>query len=106
MAWQSSNTGNQSQRATSLGMLNTIGQCLSVAAAFLFPSKEKPGFHKGATVNLAFQALGLTLALAMTLYYRMENKRRDKAEGGRPPKGTPLDVIEQHDLAPGFRYVP
>ena len=35
LAWQSANTGNQSQRATSLGMLNTIGQCLSLAAAFL-----------------------------------------------------------------------
>jgi hypothetical protein len=34
-AWQSGNTGNQSQRAASLGMLNTLGQCLSLAAAFL-----------------------------------------------------------------------
>ncbi len=37
----------------------------------------------------------------MTLYYRMENKRRDRVEGGRPAKGAVLDVIEQHDLAPG-----
>lgn len=35
LAWQSANTGNQSQRAASLGMLNTLGQCLSLAAAFL-----------------------------------------------------------------------
>lgn len=35
MSWQSACTANQSQRATSLGMLNTVGQCLSVAAAFL-----------------------------------------------------------------------
>ena len=105
-AWQSSNTGNQSQRATSLGMLNTVGQCLSVAASFLFPTKEKPSFHKGVTVNLTFQCLGLVLAICMTLYYRWENRRRDRVEGGRPPKGAPLDVIEKHDLAPGFRYVP
>lgn len=87
-------------------MLNTIGQCLSVAASFLFPSHEKPGFRKGCIVNIAFQALGLVLAMAMTAYYRTENRRRDKVEGGRPPKGTPLEVIELHDLAPGFRYVP
>lgn len=100
-AWQSANTGNQSQRATSLGMLNTIGQCLSVAASFLFPTPEKPTFRKGCIVNLTFQALGLVLGLAMTLYYRWENRRRDKVEGGRPPKGTQLEVIEYHDLAPG-----
>lgn len=105
-AWQSANTGNQSQRATSLGMLNSLGQCLSLAAAFLFPSKEGPQFRKGCIVNLAFQSMGLVIALAMTLYYRWENKRRDRVEGGRPPKGTPLNVLEEHDLATGFRYVP
>ncbi|KAK4684243.1 MFS transporter, ACS family, pantothenate transporter, partial [Tremellales sp. Uapishka_1] len=106
IAWQAGNTGNQSQRATSLGMLNTLGQGLSLAAAFLFPSSEKPQWTKGCAINLAFQVFGLVIALSMTAYYRYENKRRDKVEGGRPPKGTVLDVIEQHDLAPGFRYVP
>lgn len=42
----------------------------------------------------------------MTLYYRAENKRRDRIEGGRPVEGTVLNVIEEHDLAPGFRYIP
>ncbi|WVO16886.1 hypothetical protein L204_104572 [Cryptococcus depauperatus] len=106
MSWQSGCTGNQSQRATSLGMLNTLGQCLSLAAAFLFPKKEGPQYRKGASVNLAFQALGLIIALAMTSYYRWENRRRDKVEGGSPPKGTPINVLEDHDLAIGFRYVP
>lgn len=106
MAWQSANTGNQSQRATSLGMLNAIGQCLSILASFLFPSVEGPKFTKGCTVNLAFQCLGLVLACLISFWYRWENRRRDKVEGGPPAKGTPLDVIEQHDLAPGFRYVP
>ncbi|WWC86436.1 uncharacterized protein L201_001313 [Kwoniella dendrophila CBS 6074] len=106
ISWQSGCTGSQSQRATSLGMLNSVGQCLSLLAAFLFPSKEGPQYRKGAIVNIAFQALGLILVLAMTMYYRYENKRRDKVEGGRPPKGTPINVVEEYDLAPGFRYVP
>ncbi|KAL7419304.1 hypothetical protein Q5752_006141 [Cryptotrichosporon argae] len=106
MAWQSANTGNQSQRAASLGMLNALGQCLSLAAAFLFPTAEGAQFTKGCSVNLAFQALGFTIAACMTLWYRWENRRRDRVEGGRPPKGTPLDVLDKHDLAPGFRYTP
>ncbi|ORX37396.1 major facilitator superfamily domain-containing protein [Kockovaella imperatae] len=106
ISWQSGNTGNQSQRATSLGMLNSLGQCLGLAAAFMFPSTEKPQFRKGCIINVAFQCLGLVLVLGMSLYYRWENKRRDKVEGGRPPRGAALDTMEQHDLAPGFRYVP
>ncbi len=37
----------------------------------------------------------------MTLFYRWENKRRDKVEGGRPPKGEFINVVEEHDLAIG-----
>lgn len=104
MAWVSANAGNESQRATSLGMLNTLGQCLSLAASFLFPSSQAPTYRTGSIVNIAFQCLGLCIALGMTTYFRVENRRRDKREGGRPVPGTALETLEKHDLAPGFRY--
>lgn len=89
----------------SLGSLNSVGQCLSILAAFLFPANEGPRFVKGAVVNLAFQCLGLVLALSMTTYYRRENRRRDAAEGGRPPKGMRIENINTlYDRAIGFRY--
>lgn len=40
----------------------------------------------------------------MTTFYRLENRRRDRAEGSRPPKGAHLETIEKFDLAPG-RYL-
>lgn len=44
--------------------------------------------------------------LGMTTYLRLENKRRDKVEGGRPPKGSHLETFEKFDLAPGrFAHV-
>ncbi|KAJ6529736.1 MFS general substrate transporter [Mycena capillaripes] len=106
MSWQSGNTGSQSQRAVSLGMLNAIGQCLSVLAAFLFPTPEGPRYVKGCATNLAFAVLGLLLSVGMTVYYRIENKRRDRMEGGRPPGDAVLNVMEEYDLAKGFRYTP
>lgn len=87
-------------------MLNTVGQCLSVLASFLFPKPEGPRYVKGASLNIAFQCLGLCIAAGMTVYYRLENRRRDKVEGGPPQEGVVLDVITQYDLAPGFRYTP
>jgi hypothetical protein len=74
ISWQSANTGAQSQRAVSLGsvsltppasvvclsfnltppsfpfisspVLNSIGQCLAILAAFLFPSVQGPEYTK------------------------------------------------------------
>ncbi|KAJ7225131.1 major facilitator superfamily domain-containing protein [Mycena haematopus] len=106
MSWQSANTGSQSQRAVSLGMLNAVGQCLSVLAAFLFPTPEGPRFVKGCATNLAFSVLGLLLTVCMTIYYRVENRRRDAREGGKPPTDMPINVMEEYDLAKGFRYTP
>ena len=65
---------------------------------------------------MTFQCLGLVLALGMWSFYKYENRRRDRVEGGRPAKGERLNTVEQYDLAPGesswldglmtgFRYV-
>ncbi|GAA5823381.1 hypothetical protein JCM10212_005675 [Sporobolomyces blumeae] len=107
MSWQAGNSACESQKAVSLGMLNSVGQCLSILASFLFPSKEGPRFVKGASLNIAFQALGLLITLGMTTYYRMENRRRDKRDGGRPLKGLPIEGLHtEYDHAAGFRYTP
>lgn len=98
-------SGYCSQSQVSLGMLNSVGQCLSILAAFLFPANEGPRYVKGALTNLAFQCLGLVLALSMTTYYRTANARKDAAEGGRPPKGMRIENINtDYDRAVGFRY--
>ncbi|GAA6005448.1 hypothetical protein JCM10207_002985 [Rhodosporidiobolus poonsookiae] len=107
MSWTSNNNPSESSRAVSLGMLNSVGQCLSILASFLFPSNEGPRFIKGASLNLAFQALGFLLVLGMTLYYRAENARRDRIEGGRPPKDMRIEgIATDYDKAVGFRYTP
>lgn len=89
-----------------LGSLNSVGQCLSVLAAFSFPKSEGPHYTRGTWLNIAFQSLGLLITLGMTTYYRMENRRRDKRDGGRPVKGLPIEGLAEHfDKAPAFRYV-
>lgn len=52
-------------------------------------------------MNISFQCLGLVLVGAMSLYYRYENRQRDRVEGGPRPKGEILDVQEQYDKAIG-----
>ncbi|GAA5855285.1 hypothetical protein JCM5353_006136 [Sporobolomyces roseus] len=106
MSWQASNVANESQKAAVLGSLNSVGQCLSVLAAFSFPKASGPRYIKGTWLNIAFQTLGLLITLGMTTYYRLENRRRDKRDGGRPVKGLPIEGLAEHyDKAPNFRYV-
>lgn len=105
MSWTANNNGSQSQRAVALGMLNSLGNWSSICSAFIFPTSQKPKWHTGFGLNLAFSLLAIIISLGMTMYYRMENKRRDRVEGGPPADGLVIDVVNQHDLAPGFRYV-
>ncbi|BEJ00154.1 hypothetical protein CcaverHIS631_0500110 [Cutaneotrichosporon cavernicola] len=104
LSWVASNSPAQTQRAVALGMLNTIGQCGSIVGSFIFPSKEGPQYIPGVAVNIAFQCFGATVAILMTLYYRFENGRRDRLEGGRPEDSSNLNVQEDFDRAKGFRH--
>jgi len=56
--------------------------------------------------NILLRLADLVVLTQAQLSLRWENKRRDKVEGGAPAKGTVLNVIEDHDLAVGFRYIP
>jgi hypothetical protein len=85
-------------------MLNTLGQYTGIVSPFIFPTSQKPTWHVGFGLNLAFSVLAIILSLGMTMHYHMENKRRDRVEGGPPAKGVVLDVINQHDLAPGKSF--
>jgi hypothetical protein len=85
-------------------MLNTLGQYSSIVSPFIFPTSQKPTWHVGFGLNLAFSLLAIILSLGMSAYFRMENKRRDRVEGGPPAGGVVLDVINQHDLAPGKSF--
>lgn len=105
LSWVSNNCGNESQRAVQIGMLNSMGQCFSILASFIFPSTEKPYWHKGFGLNLTFNALAAIVAVTLYFILRYENARRDEKEGGRPSDMNDVDVSTYNDLAIGFRYV-
>lgn len=44
-AWIANNSVHESQRATGLGLLNSLGQCLSIVASFIFPNTEGWSIH-------------------------------------------------------------
>jgi hypothetical protein len=108
LSWVSNNNGSESSRSVALGMVNAVGQCFSILASFSFPSNEGPKYARGFGLNLAFSITTALLGLSLYILLKMENARRDKVEGrkeGGDDDAEGVDVIEQFDLAPGFRYI-
>ncbi|CAD6582353.1 MAG: hypothetical protein TREMPRED_003261 [Tremellales sp. Tagirdzhanova-0007] len=110
-SWIANNTGSQSQRAVHLGMLNSLANWgavtsphPSLTSPFIFPTASAPRWHLGFGLNLAFSCAAVVVTTCMMVWFHLENKRRDRVEGGKPGQGQKVEAAKLHDLAPGFRY--
>ncbi|KAH8103124.1 MFS general substrate transporter [Cristinia sonorae] len=105
IAWFAHNLGSETKKATGIPMYMAIGQCGSVLGSHLFPSKEGPRYIKGFAVACALEFVAALCGIILTVYYRMENKRRDR-KYGVPERDAAVDTTVLADKAPMFRYVP
>lgn len=105
LAWYVHNLGTETKKATGMPLFMAIGQCGSVLGSHLFPSTEGPRYLKGFAVNCALSYLTGVCALILTIYYRRENKRRDRVYGPVDPDAK-IDTSELADETPSFRYLP
>lgn len=105
--WLINNQGNDSRKATSLAMVNLIGQCGPLLGTHLFPAEDKPYYVSGMATCAAFMFFVGTLVLSLQFWLRHQNATRD-AEYGRVPNNT-KEERKQSELAvseadPLFRY--
>jgi hypothetical protein len=61
LSWAANTAGSHSAAAVRLGFMNSVGQCFSILASFVFPAAEAPHWYKGFALNLAFNAVSLTV---------------------------------------------
>ena len=45
------------------------------------------------------------IAVGLTVFYRLENARRDREEGKTPSEGDRIDCSQYYDKSVGYRYV-
>ncbi|EJU01202.1 MFS general substrate transporter [Dacryopinax primogenitus] len=105
IAWFPYNMGSESKRAMGNAMYQAIGQCGSILGSNIYPLTQGPRYLTGFGVTCGFAYLSTILALILTVYCRMENKRRDK-KYGYADRHAAVDVSELADHAPMFRYTP
>ncbi|CAE6341743.1 unnamed protein product [Rhizoctonia solani] len=105
MSWTTGNGGSETRRAVNMAMLNTIGQAMAVLGSYIYPEREAPRYIRGFAICCGFAWWGFLLACTLSGLWWLENRRRDRVEGGRPDEGIAPDTALHADKAVGFRYV-
>lgn len=79
LGWNSNNSAGHYKRATTTALQLAIANSGGFVAAFIYPSKDGPQYHRGQTVILGLLVGAWFLTLANVLYCAKVN--RDKAKG-------------------------
>ncbi|KAG8693711.1 hypothetical protein FRC09_010342 [Ceratobasidium sp. 395] len=105
MSWTTGNAGSETRRGVNMAMLNTIGHSMAVLGSYIYPSREGPAYTRGFAICCGFAWWGAFLALVLSFLLHLENRRRDKREGGKLAPGETPNTAIHADKAEGFRYV-
>ena len=103
IAWNANNIGGSTKRGVGMAMQIGFGNLGGAAAGFVY----QPGrYRNGHMVNLSMSTIGLCISIAMHLYLRRENARRDRTYK-RPNQYTRQELEQQRergDNADFFRF--
>ncbi|KAL5321281.1 hypothetical protein ACEPPN_012096 [Leptodophora sp. 'Broadleaf-Isolate-01'] len=79
LVWNSNNSAGHYKRATTTALQLMIANSGGFVATFIYPSKDKPQFHKGHTVVLSLLVFAWFMVFFNVMYCRKVN--RDKRAG-------------------------
>lgn len=101
--WLTENAGNQARRSVAIPLVLALGQAISTATGYMFPSKDSPSYRSGTLACLGIGVLGLFCTTAYLFLCILVNRHRDRIEG-KPAPGFVPDTAHYADKARGFRY--
>ncbi|KAI9842631.1 MAG: hypothetical protein M1837_006998 [Sclerophora amabilis] len=90
ITWTINNQESDSKKGTGVAILNVIGQCGPLVGTHLYPAEDGPLYTKGMAICSGFMFFVFILALALRIFLRRENQRRDTAfvQEGRGDSAT------------------
>jgi predicted MFS family arabinose efflux permease len=103
-AWAANNFGNETKRAVGMGLYTALGNCGSIAGSFFYPSTDAPVYRMGHYLSFGMSLAALVFALSNHLILRAMNRYRDRKHG-KPVAGLALDVTDDADNLPMFRFI-
>ena len=87
-----------------MGLYTALGNCGSIAGSFFYPSTDAPIYRKGHYLSFGMSLAALVIAMSNHLILRAMNRHRDRKHG-KPVAGLALDVTDDADNLPMFRFI-
>ena len=105
LAWLPTNNPRFGKRTTATGLQLTIGNSSGIMAPFLYPKTEGPRYVRGHAVTMALVAFAAVLFGGMSVWFRRENKVRERGERDGKVEGLgEEEVLALGDENPKFRF--
>ncbi|KAM0431262.1 hypothetical protein ACHAPT_005232 [Fusarium lateritium] len=104
-SWNSNNIAPASRRAIGIALMNCVGNVGGIVGSFMYLEREKPKYHTGFGLSLAFGASGLIVALLLEWSYKVANAHKAKIAGEAKAKYSEEELFEMGDRSPLFKHV-
>ena len=75
----SSNVAGHTKRAVATSMLNAAFAIGNIIGPFTFAAQDAPNYYPAKTAEMCFQAVIIGLSIILFVYYRIVNRKRDRA---------------------------
>lgn len=103
--WVTDNQSSASKRGAGLAIFGMVGQCGPILGARLFPKSDQPWYSRGMWICAGILLAAAVVAGVLSLSLRWQNKRRDEKFGKSDLDFIPMEVHDQGDAHPMYRYV-
>ncbi|KAF8597179.1 MFS general substrate transporter [Ceratobasidium sp. AG-I] len=105
MAW-SGNFGGSLKRGVVIAMIVGFGNLAGILSSYVYIAKNAPRYIAGHSIIIAVLGMGIIMALALHVYFRLENARRNRLYKS-PQEYTEEEIRAESmkgDQATFFRY--
>ncbi|KAF4979162.1 hypothetical protein FZEAL_4590 [Fusarium zealandicum] len=104
-SWNANNIAPASRRAVGIALMNCVGNVGGIVGSFMYLESEKPKYHTGFGLSLAFGGTGLIVSLLLEWSYKMANSHKAKIAEEAKAKYTEEQLFDMGDRSPLFKHV-
>jgi MFS family permease len=103
--WINNNNPRYGKRAFSSGMQITIGNISGVVSPFLYSADTAPEYLPGYGATIGLLALGIVLYTALTMYFRIQNRKKREGKYDYLMQGkSEEEIAEMGENNPRYMY--
>ncbi|KAM5369030.1 hypothetical protein ACJZ2D_009233 [Fusarium nematophilum] len=104
-SWNANNIAPASRRAVGIALMNCVGNVGGIVGSFMYLEREKPKYHTGFGLSLAFGASGLIVALFLEWSYKWANAHKAKIAEEAKAKYSEQELFDMGDRSPLFKHI-